>query len=176
MNQAPEVAASPSCFPARTMQTPSADGLGWDLDRVVACHMCVQCSMPIAKAKRCKNCGLARYCSRECQLAHWAGLAHVHPAAIVAVAHLDDHGPPAAVRQERVCPAPPRRPAIAHQAPPGATPHRRTAVRSAHVREHQSMGWDRLEYGKLTGQCSEPVWPPRVDAFSRELLLKLLLF
>lgn len=53
------------------MQTPSADGLGWDMDRAVACHMCAQCSKAIAKAKRCKNCGLARYCSRECQLAHW---------------------------------------------------------------------------------------------------------
>ena len=53
------------------MQTPSADGLGWELDRAVACHMCVQCSKAIAKAKRCKSCGLARYCSRECQLAHW---------------------------------------------------------------------------------------------------------
>ena len=40
------------------MQTPSAEGLGWDLDRAVACHMCVQCSRAIAKAKRCKNCGL----------------------------------------------------------------------------------------------------------------------
>ena len=53
------------------MQTPSADGLGWDLDRAVECAMCVACSKAIAKPKRCKNCGLARYCSRECQLAHW---------------------------------------------------------------------------------------------------------
>ena len=53
------------------MQTPSADGLGWDLDRVVECAMCVACSKAIAKPKRCKSCGLARYCSRECQLAHW---------------------------------------------------------------------------------------------------------
>jgi hypothetical protein len=53
------------------MQTPSADGRNWEIDRVPACYMCVQCSQPIAKPKRCKSCGIARYCSRECQVAHW---------------------------------------------------------------------------------------------------------
>ena len=53
------------------MQTPSANGLGWDLDRAVKCHMCTQCFKALQKPKRCKGCGLARYCSRECQLQHW---------------------------------------------------------------------------------------------------------
>lgn len=53
------------------MQTPSANGLGWDLDRPVKCHMCTQCFKALQKPKRCKNCGLARYCSRECQTDHW---------------------------------------------------------------------------------------------------------
>ena len=53
------------------MQTPSANGLGWDLDRAAKCHMCTQCFKALQKPKRCKGCGLARYCSRECQLQHW---------------------------------------------------------------------------------------------------------
>eukprot|EP01043_Picozoa_sp_COSAG02_P019651 COSAG02_NODE_954_length_15689_cov_14.145927_8_plen_67_part_00 len=38
------------------------------------------------------------------------------------------------------------------------------------------MGWIRWEYGKPTENCSTPLCPPRVAAFSCAFLLKLLLF
>ena len=83
------------------MQTPSAEGLQWKLDRQVAscdhsfsspclaaatltaaacsCRSrpCAQCGQPGA-TKRCTKCGLAHYCSRDCQDTHWSA-AHKFP-------------------------------------------------------------------------------------------------
>ena len=40
-------------------------------------HPCAQCGQPGA-TKRCTKCGLAHYCSRDCQATHWAA-AHKFP-------------------------------------------------------------------------------------------------
>lgn len=60
--------------------------LPWDPQRPCRAHLCAQCQKPNA-TKRCTRCGLAHYCSKECQQAHWG--AHKDPCKAGVAAYLD---------------------------------------------------------------------------------------
>ena len=84
----PVVRAAAGALETSSAMSYSAGGcfLPWDPQRPCRAHLCAQCHKPNA-TKRCTRCGLAHYCGKECQQAHWG--THKDPCKAGMAAYLD---------------------------------------------------------------------------------------